>query len=147
MILMRTLALVAVSMLSLAGPANAGPDEDRAIVEALYSRVFNGKDLTAVPDLIAVDYIQHNPSIEIGRDAFVAAFTGYFAAVPGLTVDIKRIIAADSLVVVHSHWRDSPTERGQAVIDIYRIANGKIAEHWDVVQPVQAAPANDNGVF
>lgn len=147
MMMMRTLALVVVGMLALGGPANAGPDEDRAIVEALYSRVFNGKDLSAVPDLIAADYIQHNPAIETGRDAFIAAFTGYFAAVPGLTVDIKRIIAADSLVVVHSHWRDSPTERGQAVIDIYRIANGKIAEHWDVVQPVPVSAANDNGLF
>lgn len=144
--MIRTLVLLVVGVLAIAGPASAGPDEDRAIVEALYSRVYNGKDLSAVPELIAADYIQHNPSIETGRDAFVAAFTGYFAAVPGLTVDIKRIIAADSLVVVHSHWRDSPAERGQAVIDIYRIENGKIAEHWDVVQPVPATAANDNGI-
>lgn len=147
MVMMRTLALVVVGMLALAGPAQAGLDEDRAVVEALYSRVFNGKDLSAVPELIAADYIQHNPAIETGRNAFVAAFTAYFAAVPGLTVDIKRIVAADSLVVVHAHWRDSPTERGPAVIDIYRIENGKIAEHWDVIRPVPASVANDNRLY
>jgi predicted SnoaL-like aldol condensation-catalyzing enzyme len=142
--MIRTLALLVVGVLAFTGPAYASPDEDRAVVEALYSRVFNGKDLSAVPELIAANYIQHTPSVETGRDDFVATCAGYFAAVPDLTVDVKRIVAADNLVVVHSHWRDSPSERGQAVIDIYRLENGKIAEHWDVVQSIPDGAANDN---
>ncbi len=136
--------MLVVGVLAFAGPVSASPDADRAVVEALYSRVFNGKDLSAVPDLVAPDYIQHTSSTDSGRDAFVAACEGYFAAVPGLIVDVKRIDATDNLVVVHSHWRDDPSERGQAVIDIYRLENGKIAEHWDFVQSIPDGAANDN---
>lgn len=145
--MIRPLVLLVVGLMAFAGPANANPVTNRAVVEALYSRVFNSKDLAVVPDLIAEGYIQHNPSIETGRDAFVAAFRGYFAAVPGLTVEVKRIIAEDDLVVVHSHWRHASSERGQAVVDIFRLADGKIVEHWDVVQPIPENAANDNGVF
>jgi predicted SnoaL-like aldol condensation-catalyzing enzyme len=145
--MIRPLVLLVVGVMALAGPATASPEANRAVVEALYTRVFNGKDLSVVPDLVAEDYVQHTPSIEKGRDAFVAAFRGYFAAVPGLTVDVKRISTTDNLVVVHSHWRDSPSERGQAVIDIYRLENGRIAEHWDVVQSIPDGAANDNDVL
>ncbi len=145
--MIRTLTLLVVGVLAFAGPVSASPEQDRAVVEALYSRVFNGKDLSAVPELVAPNYIQHSTTVEAGRDAFVAACEGYFAAVPDLIVDVKRITTTDNLVVVHSHWRDSPSERGQAVIDIYRVENGKIAEHWDVVQPIPDGAANDNAAL
>lgn len=96
------------------------------------------------------DYIQHNPNAPTGRDATLAMMEAAVAANPGLTHDVKRVIHGDAdLVAVHFHFRRSPEDRGAAAIDILRIANGWVVEHWDVVQPVPdpAECRNDNSMF
>jgi predicted SnoaL-like aldol condensation-catalyzing enzyme len=57
------------------------------------------------------------------------------------------VIAEGDLVVIHNQWRDSPEDRGQAVVDIFRVEKGKIVEHWDVSQEIPENPANQNGMF
>lgn len=68
-------------------------------------------------------------------------FVGQF---PGLSVDIKRVIAEGDLVVTHSLMKTSPEDRGTAAADVFRLEGGKIVEHWDVLQPVPERAANDN---
>ena len=66
---------------------------------------------------------------------------------PELRVDIKRAIAEDDLVMTHSLLKTSPDDRGTAAADIFRLEDGKIVEHWDVLQPVPETAANDNTMF
>ena len=60
---------------------------------------------------------------------------------------LQRVIAEDNLVAVHSHLRRNAEDRGRVVIDIFRVEQGKIVEHWDVFQPVPETAAKNNGMF
>jgi predicted SnoaL-like aldol condensation-catalyzing enzyme len=64
-----------------------------------------------------------------------------------LRFDFKRLVAEGDLVVVHSHLVRKPGDRGMTVMDIFRLENGKIVEHWDVLQEVPESPANNNTMF
>ena len=66
---------------------------------------------------------------------------------PNAHSEIKRVIAEGDLVVLHVHSVREPGQRGRAVIDIFKVENGKIVEHWDVVQDIPEKPANDNSMF
>jgi predicted SnoaL-like aldol condensation-catalyzing enzyme len=93
------------------------------------------------------NYIQHNPMAATGRDAAVAFLEPFMASNPNINYSIKRIIADGNLVAVHAHGRFAPDDRGIAVVDILRVEGCKVMEHWDVVQPVPATSANNNGMF
>ena len=92
-------------------------------------------------------YIQHNPMAQTGRDAAIAFLEPFFKSHPDASYSIKRIIADGNLVAVHSHAKFSADDRGLAVVDILRVDHCKIAEHWDVAQPVPEKSANTNGMF
>jgi predicted SnoaL-like aldol condensation-catalyzing enzyme len=92
-------------------------------------------------------YIQHNPLAATGRDAAIAFLEPFFASHPDASYSIKRIIAEGNLVVVHSHAKFTAGERGLAVVDILRVEHCKVAEHWDVAQPVPEKSANNNDMF
>ena len=92
-------------------------------------------------------YIQHNPLAKTGRDAAIAFLEPFFQSHPDASYSIKRIIADGNLVAVHSHAKFSADDRGLAVVDILRVDGCKVAEHWDVVQPVPEKSANTNTMF
>lgn len=92
-------------------------------------------------------YIQHNPLAATGRDAAIAFLEPFFQSHPDANYSIKRIIADGNLVAVHSHAKFTADDRGLAVVDILRVEHCKIAEHWDVAQPVPEKFANSNGMF
>ena len=92
-------------------------------------------------------YIQHNPLAKTGRDAAIAFLEPFFQSHPDASYSIKRIIADGNLVAVHSHGKFTADDRGLAIIDILRVDRCKIAEHWDVAQPVPEKSANTNGMF
>ena len=92
-------------------------------------------------------YIQHNPLAKSGRDAASAFLEPFFQSHPEASYSIKRIIADGNLVAVHSHAKFTADDRGLAIIDILRVDHCKVAEHWDVAQPVPEKSANTNGMF
>jgi predicted SnoaL-like aldol condensation-catalyzing enzyme len=92
-------------------------------------------------------YRQHNPEIADGRDGIMAALTGLHAQFPDFEYSIKRVIADGDLVAIHGHVRMNTEDRGTAAADIFRVAGGKVVEHWDVLQPVPAEAANENTMF
>ena len=96
---------------------------------------------------VVPEYIQHNPMAPNGRDAAIAFLEPFFAKNPDIHYSIKRIMADGNLVAVHSHGKFSRDDRGIAVVDILRVENCKVVEHWDVVQPVPEKSANDNTMF
>ena len=98
------------------------------------------------------DYIQHNPNAPSGRDATLEVLSAAVKNNPELTHTDKRVIYGDEqdregLVAVHHHFRRKKDERGWAVVDILRIKDGYVVEHWDVMQEVPETARNQNGMF
>ena len=96
------------------------------------------------------DYIQHDPNSATGRDGTIEALAAHMKRSPAMSHDVKRIIYGnDGTVPVHYHFRHAPDQRGLAVVDIFRIENGYLVEHWDIIQPVPdpAETKNSNGMF
>lgn len=154
------LALAALCVLQPAASAAAEPaaaaashrdlaQEARnlALVLEFSEAVFNRHDLSVAERLLAEDYIQHNPRMASGRAAFVAYFTGMMASRPTVRSQTVRTATSGDLVFVHAHSSDGSGKGDLAIVNIYRVANGKIAEHWDVVQPVPENAANTNTMF
>ena len=122
--------------------------ESKRVVRSFYEESFNDGDPEgAVERYLGDRYIQHNPEAADGPEAFIGFVKWIRSEHPQIHIDIKRIIAEDDLVVTHSNLQHSAEDRGTAVVDIFRVENGKIVEHWDVVQPIPEEAANDNTMF
>jgi len=118
-----------------------------ALVRAMFDEMLNPMDAGAVDRFIAPGYIQHNPNVETGR-APLKAFLDHIKALnPQGVHDVKRMFADGDHVIVHYHVRRWPDDAGWAVIDIFRIEDGLVAEHWDVAQDVVTGGPNVNGMF
>jgi predicted SnoaL-like aldol condensation-catalyzing enzyme len=132
----------------LTGHAKTPQETNKETVKAFYETAFNDhKPAEAVEKYVGGSYRQHNPNAADGSLAFIDFVSSFAKTNPGLKVDIKRMIAEGDLVVTHVHIKTSEKDRGLAAIDIFRLENGKVVEHWDVVQPVPEKPANQNGMF
>ena len=101
----------------------------------------------AVAKYLGSHYRQHNPQAADGAEAFIAFVHRFAGAFPNFRLDVKRVVAEGDLVVMHSHLVREPGERGVAVVDIFRLEDGKIVEHWDVLQDVPEKAANNNSMF
>jgi len=94
-------------------------------------------------------FMQHNPMLPDGKDAAINALSYLLTNVfPSSRLVVKRTVAQGDLVAAQVFWDQKPGEpRGVAMVDIYRLVNGKIVEHWDVAQDVPEKTANDNTMF
>lgn len=110
--------------------------------------IFNQrKPEEAVEKYIGANYRQHNPNAVDGPQGVIAYASAYIKANPLLHMDFKRIIAEGDLVAIHSHFKPNPSDRGESIVDIFRVENGKLVEHWDIVQPVPRNAVNRNTMF
>lgn len=122
-------------------------EENKSIVTDYYSTAFAGNPEKAVADHFGDRYIQHNPQAENGPEAFIGFVHWLRGEYPDLSLDIKRVIAEGDLVVTHSHLILTPGEAGRALADFFRLEDGKVVEHWDVIQDIPATSANSNSMF
>ena len=123
-------------------------EHNKQTVIAFYMRAFKDHEpADAVAKYVGSEYIQHNPETPTGAAAFVESASGFIAKSPQVSVEIKRVIAEGDLVVAHNLVKLSPEDRGMAGVDIFRLRDGKIVEHWDVRQPVPETAANANTMF
>jgi predicted SnoaL-like aldol condensation-catalyzing enzyme len=142
-----TFALAAV----LAGPllAAAGPQQEankNAVVD-FYDKAINQKDFEAASRYLGARYTQHNPNAADGPEG-LKAFLGFLKEkFPNSQSEIKRVFAEGDYVILHVHAVREPGTRGNAIVDIFKLENGKVVEHWDVVQPIPEKAANPNGMF
>ncbi|MDQ8030378.1 polyketide cyclase [Bordetella genomosp. 1] len=147
----KTLILAAAAALCLAGAAPVfaqNAQQNKETVLAFFRLMFQEHKVEeAVTRYVDSRYVQHNPYLDDGVGPLTEFFIPYFEQHPQASAEIKRVIAEGDLVVIHNHWKETPDDRGQAVIDIFRVANGKIVEHWDVSQEIPENPANRNGMF
>lgn len=129
---------------------NEAIDRNRRNAMAFYDLMFTEcKPAEAIERYAGDSYIQHNPHVADGKQAFIDYFERMAKEYPGKRVHFKRSVAEGNLVALHCHqeW-PADANRDWASIDIFRFdERGKIVEHWDVLQAVPAQSANDNSVF
>lgn len=147
LVLCAVLALTASSA-SVAHESMRLAAENKEIVVAFYKMIFQDhKVREAVDQYVGDRYIQHNPLVPNGTKVLIEFLEPYFAKNPTARSEIKRAVAEGDLVFLHVHARSSETDRGMAVVDVFRVENGKVVEHWDVMQPIPEKAANENTMF
>jgi len=144
---MKHLALILALLIGVVAPAHADPEANKKVVLDFYEKGLNQKDFEAAAKYFGPKYIQHNPTAPDGIEGFKAFIAMRKEKFPNAKSEIKRVLAEGDFVMLHVHGVREPGERGVAIVDIFRLENGKIVEHWDVIQPIPEKPANNNGMF
>ncbi|SJM30534.1 nuclear transport factor 2 family protein [Mesorhizobium delmotii] len=122
-------------------------EANKAIVLAFYEAAINRTDFEAASKFLGSRYVQHNPLIADGIEGFKDFLAFLRENFPGLRAEVKRVFADGDFVTAHTHGVRVPGDRGSAIVDIFRLEEGKIVEHWDVIQPIPEQPLNQNGMF
>lgn len=145
---MRRLALAAVLSLVAATAAHAAdPATNKKVVLDFYEKALNQKDFDAAAKHFGPKYIQHNPTAPDGIEGFKAFIAMRKEKTPNARSEIKSSFADGDFVILHVESHREPGDRGVAIVDIFRLEDGKIVEHWDVIQPIPEKAANSNGMF
>ena len=112
-----------------------------------YRTAYLGDPARAVALYVGAQYIQHNPAVADGSQAFIDYFTEMAQQYPGKTIEFVRAVAEGDLVALHTHqtW---PGGDEYVTMDFFRFdANGKIVEHWDAIQAVPATTKHGNSMY
>lgn len=140
------LGIFAISNFAFAA-TNAELQHNKETVVAFYEAAINNKDFATAEQYMGSYYKQHNPQAADGKEGFKNFIQYLHDTFPQSHSEIKRVMAENDYVFLHVHSVKVPDSRGQAIVDIFRLENGKIVEHWDVIQDVPEKAANPNGMF
>jgi predicted SnoaL-like aldol condensation-catalyzing enzyme len=143
--------LLAAALATLAPAAHAADAQQmeankKAVLE-FYDLAINKKDFEAASKFIGPRYVQHNPRAADGPEGLKAFLAFLREKFPDYHSDIKRVFADGDYVIVHVHNVPTPGSRGNAIIDIFKLEDGKVVEHWDVRQEIPEQSANSNTMF
>lgn len=142
--LAATLALSAAPAWAQETPKEAA---NKAAVLAFYDLALNQKDFDKASAYLGPRYTQHNPGAADGPEG-LKGFLGYMkASFPNARSEVKHAYVDGDTVILHVHSTPQPGARGKALVDIFRLENGKIVEHWDVIQDIPETAKNTNGMF
>jgi len=122
-------------------------EANKQLVLAFYRKMIGDKDPDAARPYMAEQYVQHSAYARDGFDG-VAEFARQFKRdFPNHRYEVKKCIAEGDFVVLHLHGINGMSPHGEQVVDLFRIKNGKVCEHWDVIQPIPGDSSNPNGTF
>jgi predicted SnoaL-like aldol condensation-catalyzing enzyme len=125
----------------------AQAERNRRLVMDVYEHVLKPLDASHVDDYFRADYVQHNPMARTGASGLKAFLAWAKSVSPSAEHHVKRLFVDGDYVIAHVHVIIQPGELGSAVVDIFRIQDGLIAEHWDVAQQIPRHMQNENGMF
>lgn len=121
-------------------------ETNQQIAITAYQRIFGDLDVSAVDEFMSEGFIQHNPTLPDGLEGVKAVVQMLSSqGMPKQKVVFKHVVAQGDVVILHS--RNEMGGKEWRFIDIYRIENGKLAEHWDAMMEMPDVPANDNPMF
>jgi steroid delta-isomerase-like uncharacterized protein len=123
-------------------------EQNKKLVETLCTSVFQNHDFSKLDEIMRDDYIQHNEDVAQGKAGFKEFFVDMFKVMPDFKYTMKKIIAEGDIVMMYStttathlgEWLGNPPTGNKLdfdVVDIFRIEDGKIAEHWDVADTLK----------
>ncbi len=144
-LVLAILGSVAVS--SAYGAGSAQEEINKKNVVEFYRAMINQKDFEATSKYVGSRYVQHNP---MGADNLegIKNFIQFLKEkMPDAHWELKRVFADGEFVITHGHTVSKPGDRGMAAMDIFRLEDGKIVEHWDTVQPIPEKSLNSNTMF
>ena len=122
-------------------------DENKKAVVEFYDAAINQKNFDAAAKFLGPRYTQHNPRAADGPEGLKAFLALLREKMPDYHSDIKRVFADGDYVILHVHNIPAAGNRGNAIVDIFKLESGKIVEHWDVRQEIPEQPANSNTMF
>jgi predicted SnoaL-like aldol condensation-catalyzing enzyme len=122
-------------------------EANKKTVVAFYEAAINRKDFEAASGYLGSRYTQHNPGAADGPEGLKAFLSFLREKAPNSHSDIKSVFADGDYVILHVHNVREPSTRGAAIVDIFKLEQGKIVEHWDVRQDIPEKTANPNGMF
>ena len=142
-------SLVALAMLAMTAVPSFASDMEankKAVLE-FYEAGLNKKDFEAASKYVGPKYIQHNPGAQDGPEGFKGFVNFLKEKFPQSHSEIKKVFAEGDYVILHVHAVREPGTLGKAIVDIFRLENGKIVEHWDVAQDIPEKMPHNNGMF
>jgi predicted SnoaL-like aldol condensation-catalyzing enzyme len=122
-------------------------EANKKTVAAFEDAALNQKDFDSASKYLGPRYTQHNPNVPDGPEGLKGFLAFLKDKFPNNRSETKHVFADGDFVIVHDHAVREPGTSGSAIVNIYRLENGKIVEHWDVIQPIPEKSANDNGMF
>lgn len=141
------LALLCAPAASWAQAHTPQEEANRQTVLEFYEKGLNQKNAEAALKYVGERYIQHNPNAADGPEGFRKFIAFLRDKAPNSHSEIKKSFVDGDFVILHVHSVREPGTRGNAIIDIFRLEQGKIVEHWDAVQAIPETPANLNTMF
>ena len=121
-------------------------EENKKLVTTAYQRIFGDLDASAVDEFMSQDFIQHNPTIADGPEGVKQLLQMLVSqGTPKQKIVFKHVAVEGDIVFLHSRYEMGGKE--WRFIDIYRIENGKLAEHWDAMMQMPDQRANNNPMF
>jgi predicted SnoaL-like aldol condensation-catalyzing enzyme len=148
MLRLLVVAAIVIVFVPAAHAADAKQMEEnkKAVVE-FYDLAINQKNFEAAAKFLGTRYVQHNPRAADGPEGLKAFLAFLRDKFPDYHSDIKRVFADGDYVILHVHNVPTPGSRGNAIIDIFKLEDGKIVEHWDVRQEIPERSVNSNTMF
>jgi predicted SnoaL-like aldol condensation-catalyzing enzyme len=120
---------------------------NKKLVLAFYEQIIGRKDFDGALKYMGAAYKQHAPYAADGHAGLRAWLAGFKAAFPNHRYEVKRVLAEGDYVMLHLHGMGGPSPHGESVVDIFRVQNGKVVEHWDIIQPIPDTADNANSMF
>ncbi|QND49333.1 SnoaL-like domain-containing protein [Rhizobium lusitanum] len=146
-VVMIALPILAAAMPALAERAYSPEEQkNKEIVLDFYQKALNDKDFEAASKYLG-KYIQHNPLAADGPEGLRGFIEFLKKTYPHSKSEITRVMVDGNYVILRVHAIREPGDRGSAIVDIFRVENNKIEEHWDSVQPIPEKSANTNTMF
>ena len=140
-------AALAFAMTCAWGADAQQQEANKKNVVEFYEKALNQKDFDTAARYLGPRYTQHNPVAADGAEGLKAFIQFLRDKFPDARSEIKRVFADGDYVIVHVHAIREPGTRGRAIVDIFKLENGKIVEHWDVAQDIPEKAANTNGML